>query len=98
MATWYGPPEGDGSEANLSSKKAKDVALVIRVACNYPGVSITFRVDPGSNQQYFAIVIEYEDGDGDLKTIELKEGLDSANWEAMQRSWVQFGNLTKEHH
>ncbi|CAI8612585.1 unnamed protein product [Vicia faba] len=56
-----------------------------RVACNYPGVSITFRVDPGSNQQYFAIVIEYEDGDGDLKTVELQE--DTATWEAMQRSW-----------
>ncbi|KAI5430551.1 putative expansin-B2 [Lathyrus oleraceus] len=66
-----------------------------RVACNYPGVSITFRVDSGSNQQYFATVIEYEDGDGDLKTVELKEGPGSANWEAMQRSWGAVWKLDK---
>lgn len=44
-------------------------------------------MDPGSNQQYFATVIEYEDGDGDLKLVELKEGLSKTSWEAMQHSW-----------
>jgi hypothetical protein len=39
------------------------------------------------HQNYFATVIEYEDGDGDLKTVELKEALQSANWETMQQSW-----------
>lgn len=56
-----------------------------RVACNYPGVSITFHVESGSTQYYFATVIEYENGDGDLKTVELKEG-NSVAWEAMQQS------------
>ncbi|PNX77079.1 expansin-b2-like protein [Trifolium pratense] len=66
-----------------------------RVACNYPGVSIAFSVDSGSNQNYFATVIEYEDGDGDLKTVELKEALNSANWESMQQSWGAVWKINK---
>lgn len=44
-------------------------------------------MDSGSNQQYFAILIEYEDGDGDLASVELKEALDSDSWDSMQQSW-----------
>jgi hypothetical protein len=58
-------------------------------------VSITFSVDSGSNQNYFATVIEYEDGDGDLKTVELKEALQSANWETMQQSWGAVWKIDK---
>lgn len=58
-----------------------------RVECNYPGMSIAFHVDSGSNQEYFAVAIEYEDGDGDLDKVELKEALDSASWYSMQHSW-----------
>lgn len=65
-----------------------------RVACNYPGVSITFHVESGSTQYYFATVIEYENGDGDLKTVELKEG-NSVAWEAMQQSSGAFWKVNK---
>ncbi|WJX81449.1 hypothetical protein P8452_64330 [Trifolium repens] len=65
-----------------------------RVACNYPGVSIAFRVDLGTNPYYFATVIEYEDGDGDLKTVEIKEA-NSANWETMQESVGAVWKLNK---
>ncbi|XP_020222928.1 expansin-B15 [Cajanus cajan] len=57
-----------------------------RVECNFPGVKIAFRVDPGSNQQYFAMVVEYEDGDGEIDKVELSEA-SSASWYSMQRSW-----------
>lgn len=60
--------------------------FVCRVECNYPGVSISFQVDPGSNEEYIAVVIEYEDGIGELDKVELKEAPSSA-WYSMDRSW-----------
>ncbi|EHA8591694.1 putative Expansin-B11 [Cocos nucifera] len=56
-----------------------------RVACEYPGKTITFHVDSGSNPYYLAVVVEFEDGDGDLSAVELKEG--PAEWRAMSQSW-----------
>ncbi|GMN56323.1 hypothetical protein TIFTF001_025433 [Ficus carica] len=58
-----------------------------RVQCNYPGKTITFHVDSGSNSNYFASLIEYGDGDGDLGTVELKQALDGDSWRPMQQSW-----------
>ncbi|KAL2326613.1 hypothetical protein Fmac_025671 [Flemingia macrophylla] len=57
-----------------------------RVECNYRGVKIAFHVDPGCNQEYFAVVVEYEDGDGEIDKVELREA-SSASWYPMQRSW-----------
>ncbi|XP_022979601.1 putative expansin-B2 [Cucurbita maxima] len=58
-----------------------------RVECNYPGTSINFIVDSGSNPNYFAVLIEYEDGDGELGLVELKPALNSYSWIPMQQSW-----------
>ncbi|XP_022151532.1 putative expansin-B2 isoform X2 [Momordica charantia] len=58
-----------------------------RVECNYPGRSINFVVDSGSNSNYFAALIEYGDGDGDVGSVELKQALDSYSWTPMQQSW-----------
>ncbi|KAK3017171.1 hypothetical protein RJ639_006241 [Escallonia herrerae] len=55
--------------------------------CNYPGTTVAFHVDAGSNPNYFASLIEYEDGDGSLAAVELKEALDSDTWISMQQSW-----------
>lgn len=52
-------------------------------------------MDPGSNPDYFATLIEYEDGDGDLKSVELKEGLSSSTYESMQRSFGAVWKLNK---
>ncbi|KAG8391609.1 hypothetical protein BUALT_Bualt01G0205200 [Buddleja alternifolia] len=58
-----------------------------RVDCNFRGVPVAFRVDPGSNANYFATAIEYEDGDG-VGGVELKQGADSSGaWLHMQQSW-----------
>lgn len=55
--------------------------------CNYRGTSLAFHVDSGSNSDYFACLIEYEDGEGDLAKVEIKEAPDSATWMPMQQSW-----------
>ncbi|KAA8533894.1 hypothetical protein F0562_031411 [Nyssa sinensis] len=44
-----------------------------RVACDYSGKNIVFSVDQGSNPNYFAVVVEFEEGDGDLAAVDLKE-------------------------
>ncbi|KAJ9188597.1 hypothetical protein P3X46_003938 [Hevea brasiliensis] len=58
-----------------------------RVQCNYPGRNLAFHVDSGSNPYYFATLVEYEDGDGDLASVELKQALDTDSWIEMQQSW-----------
>ncbi|XP_038682680.1 putative expansin-B2 [Tripterygium wilfordii] len=58
-----------------------------KVACNYPGKTVTFKVDAGSNPNYFATLVEYDDKDGELGSVEIKQALDSASWVPMQRSW-----------
>ncbi|GKV12856.1 hypothetical protein SLEP1_g23947 [Rubroshorea leprosula] len=58
-----------------------------KVECNYPGKTVAFNVDAGSNPNYFATLIEYEDGDGELGSVQLKQALDSESWQSMQQSW-----------
>ena len=49
-------------------------------------MAIAFHVDGGSNPYYFATLIEYEDGDGDLGTVELKQS-GGGSWVPMQQVW-----------
>jgi hypothetical protein len=44
-----------------------------RVPCEYPGLTVTFHVEEGSNPFYLAILVEYEDGDGDVVQVDLME-------------------------
>ena len=45
------------------------VAACCRVPCSWPGMDIAFKVDAGSNSYYLAMLIEYEDGDGDWMLV-----------------------------
>ncbi|GAV82200.1 Pollen_allerg_1 domain-containing protein/DPBB_1 domain-containing protein [Cephalotus follicularis] len=58
-----------------------------KVECNYPGKTVTFHVDAGSNPYYFATLIEFEDGDGELGSVKLKQALETDSWVPMQQSW-----------
>ncbi|CAL5366872.1 unnamed protein product [Camellia sinensis] len=51
--------------------------------------TIAFHVDQGSNPNYFAVVVEFEGGDGDLAHVDLKEASNKTvdGWRMMQQSW-----------
>ncbi|KAL2491295.1 beta expansin 6 [Abeliophyllum distichum] len=42
-----------------------------RVHCLYPYTPIVFKIDNGSNKDYLAFAIEFENGDGDLAAVDL---------------------------
>ncbi|XP_062221042.1 expansin-B11-like [Phragmites australis] len=57
-----------------------------RVPCKYSGVNIAFRVDQGSNPFYFEVLVEFEDDDGDLSSVELMEA-GCGTWTPMVQNW-----------
>nr|QBG67121.1 expansin-B3-like [Triticum aestivum] len=57
-----------------------------RVPCNFPGLKINFHVVDGSNAVYLAVLIEYEDMDGDVIQVDMKEA-NSGSWTPMRESW-----------
>ncbi|KQJ83950.1 hypothetical protein BRADI_5g17760v3 [Brachypodium distachyon] len=59
-----------------------------RVPCSWAGAELTFVVDAGSNPHYFAVLVQYQNGDGDLSGVELMQGgAGGAAWTPMQHSW-----------
>jgi hypothetical protein len=57
-----------------------------RVPCKYDGVNIVFRVDQGSNPFYFEVLVEFADGDGDLRAVHFKEA-GCSTWTPMVQNW-----------
>ncbi|RLN43416.1 hypothetical protein C2845_PM01G21190 [Panicum miliaceum] len=55
-----------------------------RVPCNYPGQKVTFHVEEGSNAVYLAVLVEFEDGDGDVVQVDLMEA-NSGSWGSIWR-------------
>ncbi|XP_042503413.1 putative expansin-B2 isoform X2 [Macadamia integrifolia] len=84
--TSFGAMANSGQANQLRSAGQLQVQYQ-RVQCDYGGVNIAFHVDSGSNSYYFAVVIEFVDGDGDLNAVDLRQALDSDTWQSMQHSW-----------
>lgn len=46
---------------------------VCRTACRYRGKNIAFHVNEGSTSFWLSLLVEFEDGDGDIGSMQLKQ-------------------------
>lgn len=95
--TAFGAMAKPGQHDQLRNSGVLNI-LYSRVACDYSGRTLTFRVDPGSNTNYFSVVIEFQEGDGDLGGVALSEASSSSSeWQEMQQSWGAVWKLDAGH-
>ncbi|XP_026459577.1 expansin-B18-like [Papaver somniferum] len=81
--TAFGAMARPGQEQQL--RNAGRVAVQYqRVKCNYR-TKIVFKVHNGSNPEYFSTLVEYENTDSDIASIDLQDISVSSNWKPMQR-------------
>nr|CAI64399.1 expansin EXPB11 protein precursor [Triticum aestivum] len=75
-----------------------------RVPCQYPGLTVTFHVEEGSNPFYMAILVEYENGDGDVNQLDIMESrpnggkmAPTGQWVPMKESWGSIWRMDAHH-
>ena len=49
------------------------VDVCTRTACKYGGKNIAFHVNEGSTPFWLSLLIEFEDGEGDIGSMQLKQ-------------------------
>ncbi|KAF6146163.1 hypothetical protein GIB67_015601 [Kingdonia uniflora] len=87
--TAFGAMAIKGQEDDLRNAGSLTIQYA-RVECDYAGNTVAFHVDAGSNSNYFSVVVEFLEGDGDLAGVSLQESTKSTNsydWREMQQSW-----------
>ncbi|KAL8151061.1 hypothetical protein V2J09_020869 [Rumex salicifolius] len=60
--------------------------LYRRTECRYKGKNIAFHVNAGSTNYYLSVLIEYEDGDGDIGSMHIRQA-GSSEWLEMTHLW-----------
>ncbi|KAL6642715.1 hypothetical protein ACP70R_020896 [Stipagrostis hirtigluma subsp. patula] len=73
-----------------------------RVLCNFPGLTITFHVQHGSNPFYLAVLVEHENMDGDVVQMDIMEskwvwGPPTGYWMPMRQSWGSIWRMDTNH-
>lgn len=57
-----------------------------RTPCKYPGKNIAFHVNEGSTDYWLSLLVEFEDGDGDVGSMHIREA-SSTEWLEMTHLW-----------
>ncbi|WOG91749.1 hypothetical protein DCAR_0310999 [Daucus carota subsp. sativus] len=60
--------------------------LFRRTSCVSPGKNVAFRVNEGSTAYWLSLLVEFEDGDGDIGSMHIKQA-GSSEWLEMSHSW-----------
>uniref|UniRef100_A0A0D9VND4 Expansin-like EG45 domain-containing protein n=1 Tax=Leersia perrieri TaxID=77586 RepID=A0A0D9VND4_9ORYZ len=88
----FGALAKEGKEEELRKAGIIDTQFR-RVRCKYPGdTKITFHVEKGSNPNYFALLVKYVGGDGDVVAVDLKEK-GSEEYKELKESWGAIWRL-----
>ncbi|KAG7010368.1 Expansin-B3, partial [Cucurbita argyrosperma subsp. argyrosperma] len=58
-----------------------------RTPCKYPGKHIAFHVNEGSTDYWLSLLVEFEDGDGDIGAMQIKEAGSAGEWVDMNHLW-----------
>ncbi|PWA36311.1 expansin-B14 [Artemisia annua] len=81
----FGAMAHPGQDHNLRQLGQVDVQYQ-RVPCSYGGTNIAFKVSEKVNPSWFSMAIEYADGDGGFKHVEIAQG-GTKNFVAMDNIW-----------
>ncbi|XP_019194083.1 PREDICTED: expansin-B3 [Ipomoea nil] len=57
-----------------------------RTPCKYPGKDIAFKVNEGSTDFWLSLLVEFEDGDGDVGSMHIRQAM-SNEWLEMTHIW-----------
>ncbi|KAI0500008.1 hypothetical protein KFK09_018216 [Dendrobium nobile] len=60
--------------------------LYRRTLCKYRGKNIAFHVNEGSTDYWLSLLVEFEDGDGDIGSMHIKPST-STEWKEMKHVW-----------
>ncbi|GER26315.1 expansin B3 [Striga asiatica] len=68
-----------------------EVPIVFRrTPCKYPGRNIAFHIDEGSTPYWLSILVEFENGEGDIGSMSIREA-NSDVWHPMTHLWRYIG-------
>ncbi|KAL2937710.1 Expansin-B3 [Bienertia sinuspersici] len=74
-----------GEDTQIRNRGVLNV-IYRRTPCKYPGKKVAFHVNEGSTDYWLSILIEFEDGDGDVGSMHIKEAT-SNEWIEMTHLW-----------
>ncbi|KAF3444156.1 hypothetical protein FNV43_RR13846 [Rhamnella rubrinervis] len=57
-----------------------------RTPCKYPGKNVAFHVNEGSTGYWLSLLVEFEDGDGDIGSMHIRQA-SSSEWLQMNHLW-----------
>ena len=64
-----------------------------RTACKYGGKNIAFRVNEGSTNFWLSLLVEFEDGEGDIGSMQIKQVTSPA--QKFKLTEITTGNLSR---
>ncbi|KAJ4831280.1 Expansin-B3 [Turnera subulata] len=66
--------------------------LYRRTPCKYPGKTIAFHVNEGSTDFWLSLLVEFEDGDGDIGSMHIRQA-GATEWLEMNHLWGANWNI-----
>lgn len=75
------------SGENSQLRNRGEIPVIFRrTHCKYPGKNIAFHVNEGSTDYWLSLLVEFEDGDGDIGSMQIKQ-VNSDVWLDMTHLW-----------